>query len=67
MSNKIISDGSMREMIRSLNLLQKKIFDEVYNWCKSKCKNRNSSLSKKVKLLNVFLSGGAGVGKSYLI
>ena len=38
MSNLMISDGSMREIIRSINSQQKQIFDEVYNWCKSKCK-----------------------------
>ena len=64
-SNAIISDDSMREMIRFSILSQ--IFDEVYNWCKSKCKYRNSlAKKKKINRLNVFISGRAGVGKSYL-
>ena len=67
MSNVMISDDSMREMIRSLNSQQRQIFDEVCNWCKSKCKYRNSLTKKKFNPLNVFISGGAGVGKLYLI
>ena len=54
MSNVIISDDSMREMIRSINSQQRQIFDEVYNWCKSKCKYRNSLTIKKLTL-SVFL------------
>ena len=41
MSNVMISDDSMREIIRFFNCQQSQIFDEVYNWCKSKCKYRN--------------------------
>ena len=67
MSNVMISDDSMTEMIRSLNSQQKEIFDEVFNLYESKCKYRNSLTKKKVNSLNVFISGGAGVGKSYLI
>ena len=67
MSNVIISDDSMREMIRSINSQQRQIFDEVYNWCKSKCKYRNSLTNKKVNPLSVFISGAAGVGKLCLI
>ena len=65
MSNVMISDDSIREMIRSLNSQQRQIFDQVFNWCKSKY--RNSLTKKKVHPLNVFLLRRAGVGKSYLI
>ena len=34
---------------------------------KNKCKYQNSLTKKKVKSLNVFLSGEAGVGKLYLV
>ena len=67
MAKSLISDDSMREMIRSSNSQQGQIFGEVYDWCKSKCKYRISLTKKEVNTLNVFLSGGAGVGKSYLI
>ena len=55
-SNKIISDDSMREMIRYLNS-SRQIFDEVYNWCKSEY--QNSLIKTKVDSLKVFISGGA--------
>ena len=55
----MISDDSLRKMIISLNPQQRQIFDEVYNWCKRR--------KKKVNTLNVFISGGVDVGKSYLI
>ena len=67
MFNVMISDDSMREMIRSLSSQQRKIFDDGYNCCKSEFKYRNSLTKKKVNLLNVFISGASGVGKSYLI
>ena len=66
MSNVMISDDSMREMIRSLNFQQRQIFDEVYK-CKNKCKYQNPLTKKKVKSLNVFISGEAGVGDLYLV
>ena len=67
MSNIMISDDSMKEMIRSLNSQRRKIFDEVYIWCKSTCKYQSLLTKKKVNPLIVFTSRGAGVGKSYLI
>ena len=67
MSNGMISDDSIRDMIRSLNSQQRQIFDGVYNWWKSTCKNKNSLTKKKVNCLNVSISEGAGVFKSYLI
>ena len=63
----MISDDSMKEMIRSLNSQRRKIFDEVYIWCKSTCKYQSLLTKKKVNPLIVFTSRGAGVGKSYLI
>ena len=63
----MISDDSMKEMIRSLNSQRRKIFDEVYIWCKSTCKYQSLLTKKKVNPLIVFTSGGVGVGKSYLI
>ena len=41
MSNVMISDDSMSEMIRSLHSPKMQISDEVYNWRKSKCKYQN--------------------------
>ena len=67
MSNLVVSGDSMREMVRSLNSQQRQIFDDVYNWCKSKCKYQNSLKKKKFNHLNVFISGESGVGKLYLI
>ena len=66
-SNVMISNYSMREMIRSLNFQLRHVFNEIYNWCKSKYKYRNSLTKKNVNPLSVFMSHGAGLGKLYLI
>ena len=57
----------MRQMIRSLYSQLRKIFDEVYNWCKIKYKCQSLLTKKKVNPLVDFISGGAGVGNSHLI
>ena len=50
----MISDDSMSEMIRSLHSPKMQIFDEVYNWRKSKCKYQNLWQRRKLTL-SIFL------------
>ena len=64
------SDISYEELSRfifSLNFQQRKIFNEVQDWANKKIKARNSNKKVSVDPLRMFITGGAGVGKSHLI
>ena len=63
----LVSDDILREMIRSLNSQQRQVFDMIYSWAKEKIKYQNSLLQHEIKPIHLFVSGGAGVGKSYLM
>ena len=52
-----LPDKEYRELIQKLNTKQQEIFTYIIQWIKSKDKES----------LNLFLTGGAGVGKSVVI
>ena len=56
----------LSRLILSLNFQQHKIFNEVQDWAKKKIKARNSNKKVSVDPLRLFITGGAGVGKSHL-
>ncbi|XP_041863244.1 uncharacterized protein LOC121653673 isoform X1 [Melanotaenia boesemani] len=60
-NNNVISRREGLELIRSLNEKQLSVFYKIRNWCLDKVNGRNP------EPLHVFISGGAGVGKSYLV
>ena len=62
-----ISDDELRQSIRSLNYRQRYAFDHVFTWCRNKMKNMNSLKPKMVEEIFLFITGGAGAGKSHLI
>ena len=62
-----ISDDKLREAVRSLNNRQRYAYDIILSWCRNKMKNLNSLKPNKVKPIYLFITGGAGAGKSHLI
>lgn len=57
----------MRKKARLLSVQQRNIFDEIYNWCKRKCKKSNFLTKAELKLFNTFISDGVGFGKYFVI
>ena len=54
-------------MILSLNTQQRRIFNSVQYWSREKIKAMNSNKKVSIELLRLFVTGGAGVGKSHLM
>ena len=69
MSNKLlaISDNIIKEKIRSLNMNQREVFNFIHKWSKDYFKSLRCKVVKKLKSCHIFITGGAGVGKSHLI
>ena len=55
------------ENIRSLNAKQRQLFEVIHKWSRDYMKNLSSKTIKNIKPFHIFLTGGAGVGKSHLI
>ena len=69
MSNKLpaILDNIINENIRSLNMKQREVFNFIDKWSRDYIKSFRCKVIKKVKSFNIFITGGAGVGKFHLI
>ena len=50
-----------------LNFQQRKIFNKVQDWANKKIKAKNSNKKVSVDPLRMFITGGAGAGKSHLM
>lgn len=62
-----ISDDELRTHVRSLNTQQRYAYDIVLTWCRNKVKSLNSLKPQETKPIYLFVTGGAGAGKSHLI
>ena len=62
-----ISDDMLRNNARSLNEKQRSAYNIALSWCRNTMKNLNRLKPEKVDPINLFVTGGAGAGKSRLI
>lgn len=62
-----IPDDQLRESVRSLNKMQRKAYDIVVSWSRNKIKNLKSLKPENIQPIYLFITGGAGAGKSHLI
>ena len=62
-----ITDDMFCATIRSLNTKQRYAYEIILKWCRDKVKNLSSLQSVDVNPIYLFISRGAGAGKSHLI
>ena len=63
----LYQDSAISENIRSLNAKQRQLFEVLHKWSRDYIKNLSCKTIKNTKPFHIFLSGGAGFGKSHLI
>ena len=63
----VFQDSLINENIRSLNVKKRQVFDVIHKWERDYLKNLSSMHVKYIKPFHIFLTGGAGLGKSYLM
>ena len=61
------TNASINTQVQSLSTQQRKVFDVVCEWARKKVIHMNSTESHTPKPLHLFITGGAGIGKSLFI
>ena len=62
-----ISDAQLHKSVRLLNKMQRKAYNRVLSWTSNKMKNLKSLKSQNIEPVYLFMTGGGGSRKSYLI
>ena len=62
-----LSDESISDMIKTLNVKQRQIFDIVHKWARDFVKSLSTKGNFAVEPFYIFLSGSGGTGKSHVI
>ena len=63
----LISDEALGEKIRSLNKLQREIFDFVNKWARDQIQSKNCKAMEKPQPIHLYVTGSAGTGKLHLL
>ena len=63
----IMSDDEINSLIRSLNPKQRQVFNVLTSWSRKTIMNYSSENAADIEPLQLFITGGAGTGKSHLI
>ena len=63
----LMPDVNINDLIQSLNVKQRPIFEVVNKWARSHVKSLSSEQRTDIQPLHIFITGGAGCGKPHLI
>ena len=63
----ILTDDEINRLISTLNVKQREVFDVIISWARKTTISMSSKDTIDIEPLQIFITGGAGTGKSHLI